>query len=48
MKGFDDNNGRVIVKLALGERPIMLGEKFVQLVTQEEYLKYGKIPGEYV
>ncbi|XP_063695695.1 G-patch domain and KOW motifs-containing protein-like [Culicoides brevitarsis] len=46
VRGFDENNGRVIVKLALGQKPIMLGEKFVQLVTPEEYQKYSKIPVE--
>uniref|UniRef100_A0A336JXG8 CSON001337 protein n=1 Tax=Culicoides sonorensis TaxID=179676 RepID=A0A336JXG8_CULSO len=44
VRGFDENNGRVIVKLALGQKPIMLGEKFVQLVTSEEFQKYGKVP----
>ncbi|XP_037520251.1 G-patch domain and KOW motifs-containing protein [Rhipicephalus sanguineus] len=43
VEGLDDENARVIVKLALGGKTVTVSELFVSLVSKKDYQKYGKL-----
>ncbi|EEC17137.1 hypothetical protein IscW_ISCW012812 [Ixodes scapularis] len=43
VEGLDDDNGRVIVKLALGGSAATVNESFITLVTKKEYARDGKL-----
>ncbi|XP_064473645.1 G-patch domain and KOW motifs-containing protein-like [Ornithodoros turicata] len=43
VEGLDDENARVLVKLALGGKIATVNELFIRLVTQKEYQKEGKL-----
>lgn len=43
VEGLDDENARVIVKLALGGKTTTVSELFVSLVSKKDYQKYGKL-----
>lgn len=46
VEGFDDEEGRVVVKLALGGSKVSLTEFMVEAVTQTEYSKNSKVLSE--
>uniref|UniRef100_G3MNR2 G-patch domain-containing protein n=2 Tax=Amblyomma TaxID=6942 RepID=G3MNR2_AMBMU len=43
VEGLDDENARVIVKLALGGKAVSVSELFVALVSKKEYQRDGKL-----
>ena len=43
IEGFDDDAGRLIIKLALGGNMISVNEFMVQPVTKSEYSKNSKV-----
>lgn len=43
IEGFDEDVGRLIVKMALGGNTISINECLVQAVTKEEFLKNSKV-----
>lgn len=43
IEGFDDDAGRLIIKLALGGNTISVNEFMVQPVTSSEYSKNAKV-----
>ncbi|KAH6927552.1 hypothetical protein HPB50_005669 [Hyalomma asiaticum] len=43
VESLDDENARVIVKLALGGKTASVSELFVSLVSKKDYQKYGKL-----
>ncbi|CAN8018581.1 unnamed protein product [Ixodes persulcatus] len=43
VEGLDDDNGRVIVKLALGGSAATVNESFITLVNKKEYARDGKL-----
>lgn len=43
IEGFDEDVGRLIVKMALGGNTISVNECAVQVVTKAEYLKNSKV-----
>ncbi|KAH7937744.1 hypothetical protein HPB49_015167 [Dermacentor silvarum] len=43
VEGLDDENARVIVKLALGGKTTTVSELFISLVSKKDYQKYGKL-----
>ncbi|OIF91483.1 hypothetical protein A7N06_19575 [Acinetobacter baumannii] len=43
IEGFDDDAGRLIIKLALGGNIISVNEFMVQPVTKSEYSKNSKV-----
>jgi len=47
IEGFDDDSGRVIIKLALGTTRLSLNEFMVQAVSKNEYAKFAKIISNY-
>lgn len=47
VEGLDDDNGRVIVKLALGGSAATVNESFISLVTKKEYARDGKLLSKY-
>lgn len=43
IEGFDEDVGRLIIKMALGGNTISVNECTVQVVTKAEYLKNSKV-----
>uniref|UniRef100_A0A023FKC7 G-patch domain-containing protein n=1 Tax=Amblyomma cajennense TaxID=34607 RepID=A0A023FKC7_AMBCJ len=43
VEGLDDDNGRVIVKLALGGKTVSVSELFIALVSKKDYQRDGKL-----
>lgn len=43
IEGFDEDSGRLIVKMALGGNTISVNECTVRAVTKAEYLKNSKV-----
>lgn len=43
IEGFDDDSGRVFIKLTIGGAKESLNEFMIQVVTKEEWTKYGKV-----
>ncbi len=41
--GLDEENARVVVKLAVGSSVVSLSENVIKLVTKKEYRDYGKV-----
>merc|ERR1711874_863512 len=43
VEGFDEENGRVVVKMALGNVATTVSENIIKLVTKKEYKENGKV-----
>lgn len=43
IEGLDEENARIIVRLALGGSTVSVSENVVRLVTKKEYKQYGKV-----
>lgn len=49
IEGLDEDTGRILVRLALGNEVVSLAnELFVQPVTNEEYSKNSRVLSEYL
>lgn len=43
IEGFDDDAGRVVVKMAIGGMKASLNVFLMQAVSKKEYAEYGKV-----